>query len=113
LLANVEELMQEMDSKVFWRCSKAVFPTILAQQCSNKHERFLVVEEHGGGRRRGHILVLEGRNREDWRTFVVELRSVVKFFHSIFVDRTLWGVGKNQAMLWFLAKVPERLKFNR
>jgi hypothetical protein len=75
------------------------FHAILAQRCSNKHERFLIVEEHSGGRRRGHILVPEGRDGEGWSMFEAELHLVVNFFHLLFVDRLLMGVGKIQTTL--------------
>lgn len=60
LLATVEELLRERESKVFWRRSRTSFLAILNQRCSNKNGRFLVLEEHGGGRCRGHILVPKG-----------------------------------------------------
>jgi hypothetical protein len=47
-------------SSTFWKCSWASFLGIIAKRCSNMHKHSLVVEEYGGGQRRGFILVLEG-----------------------------------------------------
>jgi hypothetical protein len=82
LLATIEELLRERGLRVLWRKSKTSFPTILAQRCSNKHRRFVVVE-HGGGRRRGPILVQEGRDGVGWRKFAAKLHLIVNFLHSI------------------------------
>ena len=53
LLATIKEVVLEEGRKEFWRCSRVGFPTLLAQWCSNKHERFLVVMEFGRGKGRG------------------------------------------------------------
>jgi hypothetical protein len=79
---------------MFWRTSRAGFPALLAQQCSNKHGRFLVVEELGGGRRRGLILVPEGKNGEGWKTFASDLHLVGNFFQLPFTARSSMDEGK-------------------
>jgi hypothetical protein len=78
LLDSVEELLSAKNSAVFWRRSRSGFPGTFAQRCANKHGRFLIVEDYGGGRRRGFILVPEGRKGEGWSSFRSELCSVVK-----------------------------------
>jgi hypothetical protein len=76
LLATVEELLSVEGSTVFWRRFGVGFPDIIPQRCS-RHGRFFVVEEYGGGRWRGFILVLEGKHSKGWRAFASELRVVV------------------------------------
>lgn len=49
LVATMEELVLEERTKGFCRRSRVGFPALLAQRCSNKHRRFLVVVEYGGG----------------------------------------------------------------
>jgi hypothetical protein len=56
---------------------------------------FLAVEGHRGSRKRGHILVFEGRNGEGLRTFEAELRWVVNFFQPFFAASSLLCVGKS------------------
>lgn len=94
LLATVEERLQEMGTSVFRRRSRASSPAVLTQRCSNTYGRFLGVEEHEGSRRRGHILVPEGRNGEGWRIFAAELRWVVNLFQSSFADQSLLSTRK-------------------
>lgn len=77
LLASVEELIAAKDSVVFWRRSRSGFPSTLVQRCANKHGRFLIVEDFGGDRHRGSILVLEGKNGEGWESFRTEHSAVV------------------------------------
>jgi hypothetical protein len=78
LLATLEELLAAKDSAVFWRRSRAGFPSSYAQRCANKHGRFLMVENYGEGRRRSFIIVPEGRKGEGWKSFRSELSYVVK-----------------------------------
>jgi hypothetical protein len=68
---------------LFWRRSLDGFPGIFAQRCANKHGRFLTVEDYGGGRRRGVILVPEGRKGEGWEAFRLELLSVVNYMKKV------------------------------
>lgn len=64
LLDTVEELLTVKSSSAFWKCSRAGFPAIIAQRCSNIHGRFLVVEEYGRGKRRGFYLSAKREKRQ-------------------------------------------------
>jgi hypothetical protein len=82
LLESLEELLIASSTEDFWRRSRSGSPGIFVQRCANRHGRFLVVEDFGGGKRRGFILVPEGRSGEGWKSFVLELRAVVNFLKS-------------------------------
>ena len=60
-------------SEVFWDKLRAWDPRIITQKCSNKHGRFLTVEEFDGKRRCGAILIREGRYGQGWDRFVSEV----------------------------------------
>jgi hypothetical protein len=76
LVRIFKELVVAEDSQVFWDQSWLGFPRLLAQCRFNKHDGFLVVEEFDGGRRRGSILLPEGRHGKGWVTFGLVLRLV-------------------------------------
>jgi hypothetical protein len=78
LLESMEELLSAKSSDAFWRRSRIGFPGIFAQRCANKHGRYLIVEDFGTGRRRGLIIVPEGRKGVGWTSFHSELSSAVK-----------------------------------
>jgi hypothetical protein len=48
LVGQVEEVVDVETSKVFWDQSRAGYPRIIAKKCSNRHGRFLTVEEFDG-----------------------------------------------------------------
>lgn len=70
----VEELMAVKNSKVFWDQSRAGYPRIIAQKCTNWHKNFLTIEEFDSRRRCGSIMVLEGRFGRGWDRLKVEVR---------------------------------------
>jgi hypothetical protein len=74
LLKFFKDLVTVQDSRVFWSQSIPGFPRILAQQYSNRHGFFLIIEEYEGRRRSGSVLVPKGRTGEGWERFGVELR---------------------------------------
>jgi hypothetical protein len=74
LLKFFKDLVTVQDRIVFWNQSISGFPRILAQQCSNRHGFFLIIEEYEGRRRSGSVLVPKGRIGEGWERFGVELR---------------------------------------
>jgi hypothetical protein len=82
LLDTVVELLSANNSSAFWRKSRD-FPGIYAQRCVNKHGRFLTIEDYGDGRRRGVILVPEGRKGEGWEAFRLELLSAVNYMKKV------------------------------
>jgi hypothetical protein len=73
LVGALEEVAEDGKSKVFWDQSRAGLPRLITQRCSNRHGRFLVIEEFEGRRRGGSILVPEGRYGQGWARLMVEL----------------------------------------
>jgi hypothetical protein len=69
-----EELAAVESSEVFWDQSRAGYPRIIAQKCSNRHGCFLTIEEFDGRRRCGSIIVPEGRFGQGWSHFISEVR---------------------------------------
>jgi hypothetical protein len=74
LLKVFKDLVTVQDHRLFRNQSISGFPRILAQQCSNRHRFFLIIEEYEGRRRSGSVLVPKGRIGEGWERFGVELR---------------------------------------
>jgi hypothetical protein len=70
----VEKLAVLQKPEVFWDHSRAGFPRIMAQKCSNRNGRFLTVEEFDGRRKCGSIMVPEGRFGQGWEGFISEVR---------------------------------------
>ena len=73
LVGALEEVVEVETSEVFWDQSRAGFPWIITQKCSNRHGRFLTIEEFDGRRRNGTILIPEGRFGQGWAGLIVEL----------------------------------------
>ena len=46
--------------EVFWDQSRAGYPHLITQKCSNRHGRFLTIEEFDGSKRSSSILIPEG-----------------------------------------------------
>lgn len=57
----------------FFKLSRDGSKALIAQRCSNRSGRYLVVEVYNGGSRRGSIVVPERREGRGWRNFAVEL----------------------------------------
>jgi hypothetical protein len=74
LVGAVEEVLVVESSKVYWDPSSAGFPRVLVQRRSNRHEGFIFIEEFEGNKRRGSILVPEGRYGQGWSRLASELR---------------------------------------
>jgi hypothetical protein len=74
LAGTVQEVVAEESSEVFWDQSRAGYPRIIAQKCSNRHGRCLTIEEFDGRRRCGTILIPEGRFGQGWVCFISEIR---------------------------------------
>ena len=65
--------MAVKNSEVFWDQSRARYPRIIAQKCSNRYGCFLTIEEFVGRRRCGSILVPERRYGQGWKRFISEV----------------------------------------
>jgi hypothetical protein len=67
---------------VFWNQYVSGFPQILAQQCSNRHGFFLIIEEYEGRRSKGFVLVPKGKvgEGEGWKRFGEELHLLSTVF---------------------------------
>ena len=61
LVGSLKEVVEVETSEVFWDQSRARYPRIIVQKCSNRHGCFLTIEEFEGRRRSGTILIPEGR----------------------------------------------------
>jgi hypothetical protein len=69
-----EKLVAVRKAEVFWDQSRADYPRIISQKCTNRHGNFLTIEEFEGRRKCGSIRIPEGRCGEGWDRFMVELR---------------------------------------
>jgi hypothetical protein len=76
LVKTVEEVVDMETHEVFWDQSRARYPRIIVQKRSNRHGRFLTIEEFEGRRRIGTILIPEGRYGQGWCRLISELRQV-------------------------------------
>jgi hypothetical protein len=74
MVGAVEEALDEDTSEVFWDPSSAGFPRLLVQNRSNRYGRFLFIEEYEGRKRRGSVLIPEGRFGQGWTRLVSEMR---------------------------------------
>jgi hypothetical protein len=72
LVGSVEVVVVET-SEVFWDQSRVGYPLIIALKCSNRHGRFLTIEEFAGRRRCGAILIPEGRYGQGWERFISKM----------------------------------------
>jgi hypothetical protein len=79
LAGTMKEVVVVETSEVFWDQSRAGYPRIITQKCSNKRGCFLTVEEFDGRRRGGAILIPEGRYGQGWERFVSEVRLANSF----------------------------------
>jgi hypothetical protein len=67
----VEEVVELETSEVFWDQSRAGYPRIIVQKRSNRHGRFLTVEEFDGRRRIGTVLIPKGRFGQGWSRLII------------------------------------------
>jgi hypothetical protein len=75
LVGALEEVAESDKAEIFWDLSRAGFPRILTQKRSNRHGRFLSIEEFDGRRRAGILLIPEGRCGLGWARLMVELEG--------------------------------------
>jgi hypothetical protein len=76
LVKAVEVAVDRETSEVFWDQSRAGYSRLIVQKCSNKHGRFLTIEEFDGRRRIGIIIIPEGRYGQGWSRLVTELHML-------------------------------------
>jgi hypothetical protein len=91
LVRAVEVVVDGDTSEVFWDQSRAGCPRILTQKRSNRHGRFLIIEEYDGRRRSSSILIPEGRQGQGWTRLFEELRlasSSLRMEHGVREDKT-------------------------
>jgi hypothetical protein len=75
MVGAVEEAMDVETSEVYWDPSSAGFPRVLVQRRANRHGRFIFIEEFEGNKRRGSVLIPEGRYGQGWNRLASELRT--------------------------------------
>jgi hypothetical protein len=75
MVGAVEKAMDVETSEVYWDPSSAGFPRVLVQRRANRHGRFIFIEEFEGNKRRGSVLVPEGRYGQGWSRLTSELRA--------------------------------------
>jgi hypothetical protein len=91
LVRAVEVVVDGDTSEVFWDQSRAGCPRILTQKRSNRHGRFLIIEEYDGRRRSNSILIPEGRQGQGWTRLFEELclaSSSLRMEHGVREDKT-------------------------
>jgi hypothetical protein len=82
-LVGALEVVAEADKpEIFWDQSRAGLPRIQTQKRSNKHGRFLSIEEFEGRRRCGIVLVPEGRFGQGWARLMVELDGALSLLRE-------------------------------
>jgi hypothetical protein len=74
LIGALEVVVDVETTEIFWDQARAGFPRLITQKCSNRHGRFLTIEECEGRKRSGTVLVSEGRHHQGWVTLIAELR---------------------------------------
>jgi hypothetical protein len=86
----VEELLAVKTSEVFWDQSRAGYPRIFAEKCSNRHGNFLTIEEFDNKKRCGSIMIPEGRHGQGWE----RLKSEVSRANSLLSMGEKWKSKK-------------------
>ena len=95
-LVEALELVVDVEtSEVFWDQARAGYPRLITQKCSNRHGRFLTIEEFDGRKRSGSIFIPEGRHRKGWAALIAELRGACS---SLRVGRVIREEKKVEAV---------------
>jgi hypothetical protein len=76
LVRTMEEVVVKETLEVFWDQSRVGYPRIIVQKRSNRHGRFLTIEEFKGRRRVGTVLILEGWYGQGWSRLIRKLSQV-------------------------------------
>ena len=77
LLTNVEDLMSNIPLGNFARTFRDGSKVFILQLGSNAHKSFLMISELLHGRRKGSIIVPEGKLGSGWRGFGFHLRRAI------------------------------------
>jgi hypothetical protein len=91
----MKEVVAEETSVVFWDQSRAGYPRIIAQKCSNRHGHYLTLKEFDGRRRSGMILIPEGKYGQGWVQFVSKVYLANEAISEVGKIR---GVKKGEAV---------------
>jgi hypothetical protein len=75
LVGAVEVAVDVETSEVYWDQSSAGYLRLLVQRRANRHGRFIFIEELEAGKRRGSVLIPEGRHGQGWDRLTAELRN--------------------------------------
>ncbi|GLT54977.1 hypothetical protein SLA2020_281350 [Shorea laevis] len=78
MLQMVEELWSGDLAADFCRSRRTGDTVIVLQKRQNDFGRFLEFTEYGGGRRRSHVIIPEGRDGSGWHHCISQLRKLVK-----------------------------------
>ena len=97
LARTLEDLVMVENYEVFWDQSRASFPRIIAQKCSNQNGNFLTIEEFDGRRRSGSIMIPKGRYGQGWECLTMEVHRANSSFHSMREVRECSKVSKRQS----------------
>jgi hypothetical protein len=82
LVGALEVVVEADKPEIFWDQSRTGLPRIQTQKRSNKHGRFLSIEEFEGRRRCGIVLVPEGRFGQGWASLMVELDGALSLLRE-------------------------------
>jgi hypothetical protein len=96
LARMLEELVKVENSEVFWDQSRAGYPIIIAQKCSNRNGSFLTIEEFDV-RRCGSIMIPKGRYGQGWERFMVEVRRANSSLRMVREVRECLKVSKRRS----------------
>ena len=110
-----KELVVVENSEVFWDQSRAGYPRIIAQKCSNRHGNFLLLEEFDGRSKCGSIRIPEGRYGEGWDRLLVELRRANSSLRGVreYPVRKKMAVRRSFAEVLGLLKEEDKLFYER
>ena len=78
LLFHMEELLSKQSSDHFARTKRKGEKVFILQMGSNAHGMFLLLSELLHGRRRGNIVIPEGRMGSGWRGFGLHPRKMLE-----------------------------------
>ena len=76
ILFHIEELISKQKLGQFARTVREGDRVLILQLVSNAHGTFLLFSELDNGRRRGSIVISEGKSGSGWRGFGMHLRKI-------------------------------------
>ncbi|GLT55585.1 hypothetical protein SLA2020_286950, partial [Shorea laevis] len=102
MLKMVEELWSGDPAADFCRSRRTGDTVIVLQKRQNDFGRFLELTEYGGGRRRSHVIIPQGRDGSGWHHCISQLRKLVKHVEQ------KGGAGRNVIPLPVQSQVVEQ-----